>query len=52
MSFTLIISLETRFPAGNHNKMRAWEKNSSGKQACFLKQKFTKPTKPMILGWA
>lgn len=38
MSSTLIISLETRSPAGNHNKMRAWE-NSPGKQVSFLKTK-------------
>lgn len=35
MSFTLIISLETRSPAGNHNKMRAWEKTPLASKHAF-----------------
>lgn len=45
MSFTLIISLETRSPAGNLNKMRAWE-NSPGKQVRFLKTKARQAHRP------
>lgn len=45
MSFTLIISLETRSPAGNHNKMRAWETRLASKLG-FLKTKARQAHRP------
>jgi len=45
MSFALIIPLETRSPAGNHNKMRAWE-NLPAKQVSFLKTKARQSRQP------